>query len=318
MKINNVSPIINNDKSVAFKGCEIKPLKEIAKDEVKKLLTLQRNGPMSRHLFLTNAFVFLLGSRLVTSRDKDEKREIFIRDVPSIVAAVFGVPFFQKIIEKKLQGNSGIATMRLNKTPEKSDFSKWIAVKIFKKDVKELDKGLKPEHSSLTFNQIKSVYKYDENLSSGLRGFSERLCNLNEAVDLKKMYSNLPGEIKQGIEKIKANNNQDFIKALLKDKKLSGKVIEALKSDKNAILKKAEFLKTIPIMTGFGITLALLGLIVPRTNIFITETISKHRQAKKKLENATTEEQSDVRNQYGSQPQVKESKKAFEKFATNN
>lgn len=318
MKINNVTPVISNEfnnpnNNVAFTGHNIKPLKEIVKDEFKSFFTLQRSGPMSRHLFCTNAFVFLLGSRLVTSRDKDEKREILIRDLPSICAAVFGVPFFQKIIENKLQGLDGIATKKLNNAPGKSELSKWISVNLLNKDVKDLEKNQKQILEGLSYNQIKSLYKYDENLASGLTGFSERLSGLNDKVDLKKMYSKLSKEIEQEISTLKATNNKEFITELKSNEQLSGKIIEALKSDKNVLLRKAEFLKTIPIMSGFAITLTLLGIIVPKTNIFITETINKRRELKKKSENVDNE----IKTQTLPKAGVNESKKTLDNFATN-
>lgn len=322
MKIDNAAPKTNiesknnqSNSKVAFKG-NPKSFSELAKDEFKKMFTLDRPGPMTRKLFITNAFVFLLGTRLVTSRDKDEKREILIRDVPSIVTAVLGVPIIGNFFAGKLQERSGFAIMRTDKNPEKSDLMKWIHEK---RGIAEGEKMPKPKSSPLSYGEIDSLYKYEESISSGLSGFSKRLCELTDSVDLKKVYSTLSDKIKQGIEKINPKDNIALIDALELEthKDLKGEILNALKDGKNAALKKAEFLKTVPIMIGFGITLVLLGLIIPKTNIFITETVNKKRKNK----NASNESSDSKNVGQNLQPNqtlpIKEYKKAFEKFTNN-
>ncbi len=128
MKINssNVIPTVPKNQPAVFKGSEVKSLGEITKNSFKNLVSLDRSGTMNRNLFIVNAFAFLLGTRLVTSRDNDEKREIFVRDIPSILIAVAGVPTIQTLSLKKLQPKSGFAFTDVDKKPERSDFSKWL------------------------------------------------------------------------------------------------------------------------------------------------------------------------------------------------
>ena len=108
MRINQATPMINNQiknnngQNTSFKGLP---------KGVCDFLTLERRGPMIRTLFLANAFGFLLGSRLITSRDKEEKREILIRDLPTIGVAVMGVPVVAKWVAKGIQKKSGFVIM---------------------------------------------------------------------------------------------------------------------------------------------------------------------------------------------------------------
>lgn len=261
MKINNATPtpIVNNPiQSTA------KTTKPSFKGKVADFLTLSRAGTMSRNLFIANAFTFLLGSRLITSRDKDEKREILIRDVPTIVIAVMGVPVIGEIVAKIVQKKTGFAIM---KDGEPGLIAKHIFQKTKVKEVAD-------------YGQLKSWYKYDENLTSGFKGFSERLAGLGDKVSLKKIYSALGGDIAEKLKPLK-DNNDEFLKEVLKDKNLTKSLEKALTDGKNKVLKQAEFLKTTTKIAGFGLTLAIIGVLIPKLNIFITETIHKNKKAEK-------------------------------------
>src|SRR5574344_1745854 len=111
MKINNITPSYtpvssnqnkNNDKSSnpSFGS------KNIA-NGFNQFFKLESSGPMTRKLFILNAFTFLLGSRILTSRDKDEKRETIIRDIPTILISVAGVPVLEKATAKIVEKKSG-------------------------------------------------------------------------------------------------------------------------------------------------------------------------------------------------------------------
>lgn len=248
MKIANLrqAPVQNNiatKNNVAFKGSFIEGL------HPKKLFTLDRSGTMSRNLFVVNAAVFLLGSRLFTSRDKDEKREVLIRDIPSIVLAVKGVPLFKDLVAKGLQSHTGFV-------------------------IKEKGKdGAVGKGDATNFGRLKDLYVYDKNLdnSVGLEGFSHRLISFGG--DLKKIYSELGDEIK---EKLKNCTNNDAVIGELKDKGLAEKIKEALADAKNnRALKKAESYNSAVAMTGFACTIALMGVIIPKFNIHVTEMVHR-------------------------------------------
>ena len=242
MKINNATPIINkkqSKKNVSFQG-----------KGLSNLLSLNRQGPMCRNLFLLNALTFMLGSRIVTSRDKDERREILIRDLPTIFIAVMGVPVIGKFVTKLIEKKSGFALIGKNNNP-------------------------------LSYGQINNLYTYDSDLASELEGYTNRLLKTSDNVKLKNVYSKLSKEIKEGIKSL-SDNNTDFIK---QNKELSNKIIDALKTGSDKILKRAELLKTIPSAASFLITLTSIGIFVPKLNIFITKKVNKSRAKEEQIQN---------------------------------
>jgi len=314
MRINNATPVNQNlqnkqnNKNTAFKGFSSN-LKSYFTDE---LVKLKRDGTMSRNLFILNAFVFLLGSRLITSRDNDEKREILVRDVPTIVIAVQGVPFIGNKIANFIQKRTGFAIMK--------DADESIITKLFKKDnkiEKQTSKKLKKEVRS--YGELENFYTYDINLnkSSGLEGFSKRLLAAGEGVKLKDIYSTLNEKIKNALANFEGNN-EDLINKLKGDKSLSEKIIEALSQEENIALKKAESLKTISSVTGFATTLTLLGLCIPKLNIFITEKINKGKKAQVEAKSKNSNLSipiSNANNQVTQNFSTNETKKAFKDFA---
>lgn len=264
MKTHNVIPSVNTNtqpkQNVAFKG-----------NIIDKYLTLNRQGPMSRNLFVVNAFVFLLGSRILTSRDKDERREILIRDIPTIVIAVMGVPFFGKQVAKLVQKKSGFAIMQ--DTGEQPNKVVQGLRKIFKKSGQN-------KFDVISYSQTEDLYKFDKNLSSGFRGFSERLKNLGDNVNLKKIYSSVSAEVKEQLKNF-SDNNTEFINQLAENKSLTETIVNELSKtvkEGNKVLKAAEFMKTIPTLGGFAVTLLTIGMFIPKLNIYITEKIHKNRK----------------------------------------
>lgn len=206
---------------------------------------LERSGTMSRGLFILNAFVFLLGSRILTSRDKDERRETIIRDIPTIVVSVKGVPMISDAMGKVLQKKSGFAINQ----------NKHVA----------------------SYSQIQDWHTIDNNLKSGLNGFANRIDSLGG--NMKKVCSALGNEIKDQVKNF-SENNKDFMKDVLKDDSLKSKITEALKNPNNGAVKQASFNKTITKMTGFGATMVAIGLLLPKINIAITKAVHKNDNAK--------------------------------------
>lgn len=271
MKVNNATPAkttINNTPTMGNK-----PALKWTK-EAHKLLTLDRRGPMGRNLVTLAAFTFLLGSRLVTSRDKDEIRETMIRDVPTIVIAIMGVPMASKWIATKLQNHTGFALVH---ETEKSDMQKW-RDNLFGK------KG-NITTSEATYDKLASWYQYNDKSATGFKGFTDRLAGLNG--NLKKIYSTLGDEFKAKLEML-PNDNKGFTDALFKDKSLLQEVTEAFKSNKNGALQKALFNKTITKITGFSAILTLVGFCIPKGNILLTNILHRGDKAKKEDDKKTS------------------------------
>lgn len=256
MKINNVTPnmsqnINKNNKNVAFSG----KLGNVMSETGKELSKLERVGTMTRPLFVLNAFLFLLGGRLISSRDKNEKRETLTRDVPTIIIAVFGVPVIEKFVAKQIQKSKGFA----------------IGEEIDKLQVKVA-----------SGEQLKDWYKYNEHLATGFEGFSQRLSE--KGGNLKKICSKLSEDIKGKLTGF-SENNAEFIKTLSETKNngLKETIKKAFSSpESNKALEHAAFLKSVPKLIGFVLTLSTIGIFIPKLNIHVTETINK-KSTKRKI-----------------------------------
>jgi len=251
MKISNsfstASNAINmNNKSVstAFKGAGSAVAK--SKNLLIDFFEPQRKGNMSRNMFLLTAFTFLLGSRLISSRDKNERRETLTRDLPTFILAPKGVPFFEKIVAKQLQKKNGFAILQ---------------------DPNNYKEGL------ASGGQLADWYKYDPQLNSGFKGFSERLSN--QGGNLKKIYSTLGDDVKNKLQKF-SDNNKTFMEELSKDKELLKTVENEFKKPNNKAIEQAKYLRHVPKIAGFLLTLGLIGLFIPQFNIYLTRRINKN------------------------------------------
>lgn len=273
MKINNLTPQIYNKDTGKTKAQSFGGMQHVKNYLADDFLKFNRDyrGTMTRDLFVVNAFVFLLGTRIFTSRDKDEKREVMIRDIPTIVIAVMGVPAAERLITQKLiQPRTGFALM-------KDEVSLWNRLN---------DNKDKKTPNTVSYGKLNDFYVYNSDLHSGFNGFSERLTNLGG--DLKKIYSKLGGDIEKQLSKFRSKNNAEFMSELnsKENKGLLEDIKKAMAGEKNEVLKHASFLKTCAKMTGFAVTLLTIGICIPKLNIYITEAI--HRNKKKQEDQAKT------------------------------
>lgn len=261
MKIRNVqSPIVNkqqnkNNKNVSFSGNLI--------SKAKDTFTLVRQGTMNMDLFTLNAFVFLLGSRLITSRDNNERRETLTRDVPTIIIAVYSVPFIERFAAKILQKHTGFALG---------------------------EKKGKHTINVANYDKLNDWYKYDNNLSSGagFKGFAERLSD--KGGNLKKIFSSLSDNIKSKLSTFKEDNQTllDELKSPSSEenKKLMQNIEKSFGNPDNKAFKKVWGLKAVPKIAGFAVTLATIGIFIPKLNIFVTERINKNKKRNEDIKKA--------------------------------
>lgn len=264
MKIHNVTPNMQNinntnKKKVAFSGSFSKGLTNASE----KFFNLKRVGTMSLDLFTANAFVFLLGGRLISSRDKNEQRETLTRDIPTILAAVYGVPKVEEFAAKLIQDKKGFAI------GEAVD-----PKKIFGKSRLEV----------ANFSKLDDWYRYDDKLAKGFDSFSERLSS--KGGNLKKIYSSLSDKIKNELSNF-SKDNKTFMQELSQNAKLKQEIQnEFSKNEGNNALRLARRFKAIPKLIGFALTLAFIGIFIPRLNIHITEKINKNKTARENQESS--------------------------------
>ena len=270
---NNI-PEGNKPTPPSFKGAP--PVK--LSQKVGDFFTLAKAGPMNRQLFILNAFAFLLGTRLVTSRDKDEIRETIIRDIPTIVIAVLGVPVAEIAIAKGIQKKSGIALTK--DAGEKGKITTWFEKTILRRKPENINN----KSNVASYNELKEWYQFDEKkLKSGFKGFLDRFDKLNG--NLSKICSGLSDDIQNDLKDFSDTDNKGFMSKLFDGSEKSNAILNKLKtefaSNKNNVLRKALFKKTLTKMFAFAAPLTLVGLCIPKLNIKITETIHKGENAKK-------------------------------------
>lgn len=259
MKIHNVTPYISqnlnknnqSNKNVSFSGNP--PNKLVSLSE--RFFNLKRVGTMNMELFVANAFVFLLGGRLISSRDKNERRETLTRDIPTIITAVYGVPFVESFAARLIHDKKGFAIG---------------------------DKKGKYQLDVANFSKLDDWYRYDSKLEGGkgFDGFLERL--ESKGGDLNKICSSFGDKIKDKLKDLK--NNTEFKDKLFNDKELKNDLItEFSKQEGNKALKLARRFKTIPKIIGFVITLSTIGIFIPKLNIHITEKVNKNAKRREAL-----------------------------------
>lgn len=268
MKINNLNSQIYNTDSNKAKTQSFSGMPHVKKYLADDFLKFNRDyrGTMTRDLFVLNAFIFLLGTRVFTSRDKDEKREVMVRDIPTIVIAVMGVPFAERLITHKfIQPRSGFALM-------KDDVSLW----------NKLNNNTdKKTPNTVSYGKLNDFYVYNDDLHSGFNGFSDRLSDLGG--NLKKIYSTLGDDVKSKLAKF-SDKNTEFMKQLnsVEHKGLLENIKKAMAHPENKVLKQAAFLKTCGKIAGFALTLFSIGIFIPELNIYITERIHKNKKQREK------------------------------------
>ncbi|MCQ2789281.1 MAG: hypothetical protein MJ229_02775 [bacterium] len=251
--INNVNTIKKENNNPSFGKLNTAGLKGYMKDNFTQL---NKSGPMARGMFVLNAFTFLLGSRIVTARDADEKREIVIRDIPTVLLSVLGVPMIEKATAKVINKTTGFAVNQ-----------KYDVLKEWYQNGKTVMKNGKEVVENAT----------------NFKAFSKRLAD--QGADIKKVFSTLSPEIKKSLSEM-TGSNEEIIKKISNNNELSKKIQEALKSAENGALKKANSLKTITKAFGFGLTLGLIGLLIPKINIAITKAIHKNDSSKPEAQKA--------------------------------
>ena len=269
MKINNVTAN-NTAKPVAFTS----NLGNVGKNILETYIEPQRKGNMSRNLFVTTAFAFLLSGRIFNSRDNNEKRETVTRDIPTILLAINGVPLFEKITAKILQKKTGVAIY--SEKPQDKGLFALLIDNFQKKNTADTSTNSK----TLTIasaDQINDWYRFDKTLASGFDGFMTRLKDLDG--NLKKITSKLSEDIKGKLTNF-SSNNDIFMKQLSskEHKGLKQTIMDEFGKEGNAALKDASFKKSLPKLAGIATTLVLVGLCIPKANIALTEYLSKKKK----------------------------------------
>lgn len=221
-------------------------------DKFLKLTELENDGSMTRHAFVSLAFIFLLGARYLQARSQDEKREVATRDFIGVVSAVYAVPELKKLIGGYIDKRSKIpAKLTSFKDLEtrfsETDFSRRKnGLASMLTDIKELNGDLKTclgvlgDKVNTPLAELSKKLKFEKQLDSN--------DNILELVTKAQDSAKTNAGVKESLETIQNAFGKD-----------------------NALLKKANLLKSIPDATCILLTAAMLGFFIPWFNIQYTK-----------------------------------------------
>jgi hypothetical protein len=259
MKINNhlTSPLYNNNQSSNPSFGNANAAKSTARkvfEFVGNQCNIESNGSLTRIMFFIVGGIFMLGSRFIEARGKDEKREVLTRDIPGVALTAFCAPTLNNLLAASVTKKWGIPIV-------KSSDNKFAIAKI---------NGKFMEFTSQ--KQIKDWYSELSKMDNPLITFSETV--ERNGGSIAKVMKKLGFD--KELEAIsKSSENKEIIKALKTSgsTKAFGKLEELIKNipADNKLLKFAKNAQACVKVGMIGITAALLGFIIPRLNIVITK-----------------------------------------------
>lgn len=213
------------------------------------------NGSLSRSAFLFISFVFLVGSRFFESRSDDERREVLTRDIPAVALSGGGVPIMTGAAAYAITKKSGIPVS----TSTKKD-SIWHACLCSQKQVKDWYSELKNADNPV-INLMNTIERHGGDIRKVINkfGFGKELDAVTTASKNK--------DIIDAIETAQKNSAESF------------KILEDLIrniTDDNKVLKFAKNAQAYVKVGGIAVTAGLLGYLLPRINILITN--KKHEK----------------------------------------
>jgi hypothetical protein len=216
---------------------------------------IEPNGSLSRIMFFLIGGVFMLGSRFLGSRNKDEKREVLTRDIPGVALAAFGAPMLNSAIAHKITQKTGIPIITFDgKRP----------VLVSQKQITDWYSGFSKLDNPL-INFAEMLERNGGNISKVMKklGFENTLNAISNSSDNKTVLAALKEAQTNGSDLFK--NLENIIKHI---------------ADENQLLKSAKNSHAGVKLGGILLTAALLGFFIPRFNILVTRKKYKDKPDK--------------------------------------
>lgn len=221
---------------------------------MKEQINISSNGSLTRAMFFLVGVTFMLGGRLVKSRDKDEAREVVTRDVPAVFLSVAGAPFLNKAMAYGMTKLSGIPIMTLGESGKIGSAS--LATQ------KQIIDWYSDLGENALVNFSKTVDKNGGNLTKAFKklGFTDKLTAITTSKDNKEILNAINDAKANGTDAYK--NLETAMKGLGKD---------------NALVKFAKNSQAGVKLTGLALMAGILGYFLPHLNIVVT----RNKYAKK-------------------------------------
>ena len=229
--------------------------------KISNAFEMDKSGSFSRLSLLSLAFIFVLGVRLVKSRDAHERREVLTRDGVTVGAAMVAVPVVKNWMQRGVDA--------ISKIPTATERNKIFALSDF---------GL---------NNLKNWYSKADAMPEKVLTMAKNI--VERKGDLKKAFATLGDEGMKHVETMLqgANcNSENIFKALEKASKSKDNVLkeafngltQVLSKEDNALVKSAQRLKAIPSIASLIFVTSLLGWGIPAFNIRLTRKKLKNNK----------------------------------------
>lgn len=237
-------------------------------DKVHDYCDLTKTGSMKRAPLYIMLMTIVVGSRYLSARGKDEKREILTRDPLTITSLIFTVPVLKKFTGMFLNKKTGIP---ISKAEDYDQLTKWFSVENaesfngirnglagFCRNIKKLGGDVIKDFSILDKNSKNIINDIAKSL-----GYTKKITNKNIAGLIKKAE-------KSTIEAVQGNL-----------KKLKEMFIQNEKG-MNPLLQKASHLKSITDFGCIAAAILFLGGLLPWFNIQHTKKLYEKKKAENK------------------------------------
>ena len=213
------------------------------------------HGSLSRAAFLFISFVFLVGSRFIESRNDDERREVLTRDIPAVALSGGGVPIMTGAAAYAVTKKSGIPVS----TSRKKD-SILHASLCSQKQVKDWYSDLKNADNPL-INLMNTIERHGGSIRKVIKkfGFEKELNTISTSLKNSEIIAATQTAQQNGAESF------DILENLIRNV-----------PDDNNVLKFARKAQARIKVGGIAVTAGLLGFLLPRLNILITN--KKHEK----------------------------------------
>lgn len=215
------------------------------------------NGSLSRYAFLFISFVFLVGSRFIESRNNDERREVLTRDIPAVALSGGGVPLMTGAAAYAITKKSGVPVSIFK--GKKSILNSSL---VSQKQVKDWYSELKNADNPL-INMMNMIERHGGNIKKVMNKFGFK----NELEAISKSKNN--AEIISAAKLAQENGAEAF--RVLED------LVRNIPAD-NKVLNFAKNAQAYVKVGGIAVTAGLLGWILPRLNILITNKKYEKRE----------------------------------------
>ena len=298
MKINNNVHMPNNTSNTTAVKSHAQSFGSLSSlgNKILKSETLQKAGKafefdgynMPFASLATVCFGGVLLPRMVTARDENEFKEVFVRDFTTIVVLLFCRKAIQNVVSKACSKLSGLALL---KYPNKHDGF-----------FKQAYNYLRPEKgvSALSSSDLKSKYTNIDKFNNGIVDFCEFI--KKSGGDVAKVFKSDKNIAKAAGDAYKAANIGGEFATASSDKiidaftKLNNEKSSALngvydyfRNDKNGIVKKARVMNSsFDFLATFLLVPGLLGYALPR--LMEKDIKNKYKNNANKVEQKATEQ----------------------------